>query len=81
MRLFDYIFNNRPINLSENMRNQCSVIQPLSVAVPSLDARCQCAANFNTAFDQLCDASDALICEPTAAATFEQIQVCLFFQH
>lgn len=81
MRLFDYIFNNRPINLSENMRNQCSVIQPLSVAVPSLDARCQCAADFNTAFDQLCDASDALICEPTAAATFEQIQVCLFFQH
>lgn len=52
---------------------------PLSVAVPRLDAWCQCAAGFNTAFDQLFGASRASVCEPTAAATFEQIQVCLFF--
>lgn len=54
---------------------------PHAVAVPSLDARCQCAAGFNTAVDQLSGASHAAICKPTAAATFEQIQVCLFFQY
>lgn len=55
------------------------IICPVSVAVPSLDARCQCAAVFNTAFNQLFGASRACICEPTATVTFEQVQVCLFF--
>ncbi len=46
----------------------------------SLAARCQCAAGFNTAFVQLLGAPRAgIICEPTAAATFEQILVCMLF--
>jgi len=45
-----------------------------------LAARCQCAAGFNTAFVQLLGAPRAgIFCEPTAAATFEQILVCMLF--
>lgn len=64
-------------DLSENVREES--MRPLSVAVPRLDAWWQCAAGFNTAFDQLFGASHAPVCEQTAAETFELIQVCLFF--